>query len=164
MGNLTGTYKDLVAGGGVVLFFSDIDFPSIIDSSTITDNQALGSRDFGGGIATDGGIVQLHNTIVADNSAVFGPDAFGSFDSTYSIIENQMDVVFNSGSATAGSPNSARWRTTAAQPRPTRSATSAWPTTPAIRSTVRSTTSVASSVRNSAAATSAPLSWRPVPI
>ena len=105
VGDLTGTNGGYFAGGGLLLAPRDFETSSTVASSTITDNQALGAQAEGGGIAGFETLVQLHNTIVAGNSAAIGPDGFGDFDSAYSIIENQMDVDFFSGSATAGSPD-----------------------------------------------------------
>jgi len=107
VGDLKGINSVSPIGGGLLLSPHDLG-PHIIgfiESSTITDNQALGAQAVGGGIADVEGFVQLHNTIVAGNSAATGPDASGFFESSYSIIEDQSDVVFNSGSAIAGSPN-----------------------------------------------------------
>jgi len=103
VGDHSGTSESSAMGGGVVLLNNDS--PAILASSTIAGNQALGADAQGGGIASDDGTGQLHNTIVAGNSAAIGPDARGQFDSFYSIIENQSGMVFESGSATAGSPN-----------------------------------------------------------
>ncbi len=102
-GDLTGTSEDSSEGGGLAIFGFDGD-PEV-SSSTITGNRALGAAGTGGGIRVWEGPLNLHNTIVAANAASIGPDAKGSFGSAYSIIENQSDVVFKSGSAMAGSPN-----------------------------------------------------------
>lgn len=63
-------------------------------SSTIFGNQALvDGGSFGGGIA-DGGegpTSEMHNSIVAGNSAGLGPDLFGDFTVNYSLIEDASD-------------------------------------------------------------------------
>ena len=103
VGDLVGANTLTHLGAG--MYIANRGAPPMVVSSTITGNQALGPNSRGGGTFHDDGTVQLHNTIIAGNSAAIGPDARGQFDSSYSIIENQSDVVFNSGSAIAGSPN-----------------------------------------------------------
>ncbi len=69
-------------------------------SSTIVDNHAIGHGAEGGGIANLGEeTAELHNTIVADNTADGGPDLFssplGEFNAGYSLVENQNGATIS---------------------------------------------------------------------
>jgi predicted outer membrane repeat protein len=79
-------------GGG--LFVSNTGF-KIITHSTIVNNTALGS---GGGISTTGGLTQPRNSIIAGNSAPFGPDVFGAVLARYNLIGNTANTGFQNGS------------------------------------------------------------------
>ncbi len=94
--------QDSGAGGGLYNSAS-----LTVRSSTIANNAAVGLASLiGGGIDTDDlGTLDLHNSIVADNSALSGPDVFGAVNTTFSLIENQSDTTFeNLTSAIPGDP------------------------------------------------------------
>jgi hypothetical protein len=91
VGNVDGAEgMEIAQGSG--LFVVD----GVIENSTIVDNRASGHDvSEGGGIFEDAGTIDLHNAIVANNTADDGPDLFGNFDAGYSLIENQNDATIN---------------------------------------------------------------------
>lgn len=84
-------------GGGVYLFTAG-PAAMTVHHSTITLNTANG---FGGGMTVVGGMLDLGHTIVASNTATFGPDLaslFGTIDAHFNFIGN------NAGSGLASTP------------------------------------------------------------
>ena len=87
------------SGGGGAGIFNAAQSMTIIESSTIcanTTGQAF-AGGFGGGVySADTGIVELYNTILANNSAPNGrgPDCFGTLTSrSYNLISDPTDCI-----------------------------------------------------------------------
>lgn len=75
-------------GGGV--FVSQVGAVEI-SSSMLADNASVGlTASEGGGVFSGplGSPIDLHNTIVAGNSAAVGPDLLATVDSSYSLVDN----------------------------------------------------------------------------
>jgi Right handed beta helix region/Dockerin type I domain len=75
------------SGGGICFVADNSSRMLTIENSTISGNTASGTS-FGGGIFRDTGTATLSSTIVANNSAVFGPDVSGSVTANFSLIRD----------------------------------------------------------------------------
>jgi hypothetical protein len=93
-GNVAEGHQGLGNGGGLVLG-TDATGTISLESSTVAANRAEGDAPFGdgGGILANPGNVSLQNTIVAGNSALDGPDLYGSPGAAFSLIGNSSDAT-----------------------------------------------------------------------
>jgi hypothetical protein len=90
---ITHVYAGNGHGGGLYIAGGTVS----IDNTTLADNQAIGGSSFGGGTGYGGGIdnaagtsaLQVHDTIVANNTADSDPDLDGGLTSQgHNLIEN----------------------------------------------------------------------------